>query len=219
MKVSEWLEIPPGAGAGLEGTGPIGWASRELVEPKTDRFHHLIIRQYVAEVDDYEFIESNNFGLFPKGIRHGYLIEEYGGSDIEVYVVDCPEEMAKLAPLELIHYGKVAYDFITTSRFIAQLPRVLCKMVVSEHRIRKLRPSDFNYKPDRVFQCIEALWTAYASVGVPLFPPGWAPLPAAIRQSILDGLIKVYWKGVLPRKTDEGLVGYAVCHFFSQQTP
>ena len=161
------------AGAAFRGAGPVGWMARELIQPKTDRFHHIIIRQYVPEVDDYEFIESNNFGLFPKGIRHGYLIEDYGGSAIEIYTVDCPEELARLAPIELIHYGKVGYDFLATGRLVVQIPCVLARMILKEHTLRRLRPSDFNYKPDRAFQCIEAYWTAYASVGVPLFPPGW----------------------------------------------
>lgn len=208
MLVKDWLTIPPGAGVGFLGKGLGGWITGNLLEPKTDRYHHLIIRDYVPEVDDYEFIESASIGLFGKGIRHGYLIEEYGGSDVEIYVVDCPEELARLAPLELIRYGKARYDFLLVVRLILQLPLIYPQILIGEKRLRKLRASDFKYTPDSSFNCLEAWWTAYASVGVSLSPPDEPCFPSSIKQSLDEGLIKLYWKGHLPRKISEGIVDF-----------
>ena len=97
------FEIPAGACVATKKKGITGWFLENFFSPRTDRVHHVLIRGYVPEVDDYEFIESIHIGFFGKGIRHGYLFAEYEGIDVEIYTVNAIEaaatKRANAAPL------------------------------------------------------------------------------------------------------------------------
>lgn len=70
------LDIPSGAIVALKGGGVAGWMSENLCQPTTDRFHFLIVRGF--EPSDYEYIESNNIGVFPKGLCKESASKETG---------------------------------------------------------------------------------------------------------------------------------------------
>ncbi len=200
------LQIPIGACVATKGKGINGWLQEHFFNPRTDRVHHILIRGFVKEVDDYEFIESIRIGILGKGIRHGYLFEEHGGKDVEIYTVNTIDpELARRAPLEIIRYGKSTYDFFLIMSVFAQAPWVILRNWIKERRFRRFRASDFRYKPDTSFLCTEVYWHAYHLVGVDIIPLGVLPFPSAYKEALNNGVIKLYFKGIL-RKDAEAKV-------------
>jgi len=197
------LKIPPGACIATKKKGIPGWFLENFFTPRTDRVHHFIIRDYILDFDDYEFIESIHIGLFGKGITHGYLFNEYEGKDVEIYVVNgIAPELARKAPLELIRYGKSPYDFFLIANVLLQIPWVLLRTLIKERRFRKFRANDFRYKSDSAFLCTEVYWHAYNLVGVNVIPPGVLPFPSAYKEALDNGVMKLYFKGILSRDAE-----------------
>jgi len=197
------FEIPPGACVATKKKGIPGWFLENFFSPRTDRVHHVLIRGYVPEIDDYEFIESIHIGLFGKGIRHGYLFAEYEGVDVEIYTVSSVDPTtAKRAPLELIRFGKSPYDFFLIISVLSQIPWIILRNLLKERRIRKLRAQDFRYKPDTAFLCTEVYWHAYHLVGVDIVPTGVLLFPSAYKEALDKGVIRLYYKGILRRNVD-----------------
>jgi len=197
------FKIPPGACVATRKKGINGWLLENFFRPRTDRVHHVLVRDYVPEVDDYEFIESIHIGLFGKGIRHGYLFAEYEGVDVEIYTVSSVDPAtAKRAPLELMRFGKSPYDFFLIISVLVQAPWVIMRNLIKERRFRKLRAQDFRYKPDTSFLCTEVYWHAYHLVGVDIVPTGVLPFPSAYKEALDKGVIKLYYKGILRRDAD-----------------
>ena len=194
------FEIPPGACVATKKKGITGWFLENFFSPRTDRVHHVLVRGYVPEMDDYEFIESIHIGLFGKGIRHGYLFEEYDGKDVEIYVVNSIDpKIARRAPLELLRYEKSPYDFFLIISVLTQIPWIIVRNLIKERRFRRLRAPDFRYKPDTSFLCTEVYCHAYHLVGVNIVSPGVLPFPSAYREALNKGVIKLYYKGILGR--------------------
>jgi len=194
------LKIPPGACVATKKKGISGWLLEHFFSPRTDRVHHILIRDYIPEIDDYEFIESIRIGILGKGIRHGYLFEEYEGKDVEIYTVKgVVPELARRAPLELIRYGKSLYDFALIFKVLAQIPWIVIRNLIGEHRFRKFRADDFRYESDSAFLCTEVYWHAYHLVGVNILPPGVLPFPSAYKEALNNDVIKLYFKGILNR--------------------
>jgi hypothetical protein len=199
------LKIPPGACVATKSKGIWGWFLEHLFIPRTDRVHHLLIRGYVPEVDDYEFIDSIRIGLMGKGIRHGYLFEEYEGQDVEIYTVgEVDPELARRAPLELIRYGRCPYDFGLIGKVMLQVPWVVIRNLIRERRLRKLRAEDFRYKSDAAFLCTEVYWHAYNLVGVSVVPSDVLPFPSAYKEALSRGVLKLYFKGILRKDAEPG---------------
>ena len=197
------FKIPPGACVATKKKGINGWLLETFFRPRTDRVHHVLVRGYVPEIDDYEFIESIHIGLFGKGIRHGYLFAEYEGVDVEIYTVSSVDPAtAKRAPLELMRFGKSPYDFFLIISVLIQAPWVIMRNLIKERRFRKLRAQDFRYKPDTSFLCTEVYWHAYHLVGVDIVPTGVLPFPSAYKEALDKGVIKLYYKGILRRDAD-----------------
>jgi len=197
------LKISPGACVATKKKGISGWFLEHFFVPRTDRVHHLIIRDYIPEVDDYEFIESIHIGLLGKGIRHGYLFKEYEGKDVEIYVVNgIDPKLARKAPLELIRYGKSPYDFFLIAKVMVQIPWVVIRNLIKERRFRKLRANDFHYKSNSAFLCTEVYWHAYSLVGVNIIPPDVLPFPSAYKEALNNGVMKLYFKGTLSRDAE-----------------
>lgn len=197
------LKIPPGACVATKKKGIPGWFLEHFFTPRTDRVHHFIIRDYIPDFDDYEFIESIHIGLFGKGITHGYLFKEYEGKDVEIYVVNgIAPELARKAPLELIRYGKSPYDFFLIANVLLQIPWVFLQTLIKERRFRKFRANDFRYKSDSAFLCTEVYWHAYNLVGVNVIPPGVLPFPSAYKEALDNGVMKLYFKGILSRDAE-----------------
>lgn len=194
------MRISPGSIVATRGRGLPGWLSRNLMEPETDRYHFLTVRDFVPEIGDYEFIESTAIGAFAKGVRHGYLLAEYAGEEVEIYQVNCPEELRRLAPLELIRWGKSRYDFSLVFRLVASVPVVCLRILWREGRLRRLRAEDLPYVSDDAFVCTEAVWVGYSAVGVNIIPPGVPPLPSEYRRAEHEGRMVRYFKGRLPRE-------------------
>ena len=194
------FKIPPGACVATKKKGITGWFLENFFSPRTDRVHHVLVRDYVPEINDYEFIESIHIGLFGKGIRHGYLFEEYDGKDVEIYVVNSIDpKTARRAPLELLRYEKAPYDFFLIISVLAQIPWIIVRNLITERRFRRLRAPDFRCKPDASFLCTEVYWHAYHLVGVNIVPPGVLPFPSAYKEALNKGVIKLYYKGILSR--------------------
>ena len=194
------FEIPPGACVATRKKGITGWFLENFFSPRTDRVHHVLVRGYVPEMDDYEFIESIHIGLFGKGIRHGYLFEEYDGKDVEIYMVNSIDpKIARRAPLELLRYEKSPYDFFLIISVLTQIPWIIVRNLIKERRFRSLRAPDFRYKADTSFLCTEVYWHAYHLVGVNIVPPGVLPFPSAYKEALNKGVIKLYYKGILGR--------------------
>jgi hypothetical protein len=194
------LKIPPGACVATKKKGINGWLLETFFAPRTDRVHHVLIRDYVPEVDDYEFIESIHIGLFGKGIRHGYLFAEYEGVDVEIYTVSSIDPAtAKRAPLELMRFGKSPYDFFLIISVLLQAPWIILKKLIRERRFHKLRAQDFRYNLNTSFLCTEVYWHAYHLVGVDIVPEGTLPFPSAYKEALDKGVIKLYYKGILRR--------------------
>jgi len=197
------LKIPPGACVATKKKGINGWLLENFFRPRTDRVHHVLVRDYVPEIDDYEFIESIHIGLFGKGIRHGYLFAEYEGVDVEIYTVSSVDPAtAKRAPLELMRFGKSPYDFFLIISVLVQVPWVFIRNLIKERRFRKFRAQDFRYKPDTSFLCTEVYWHAYHLVGVDIVSTGVLPFPSAYKEALDKGVIKLYYKGILRRDAD-----------------
>ena len=194
------LDIPAGACVATKKKGIPGWFLENFFSPRTDRVHHVLIRGYVPEIGDYEFIESIHIGLFGKGIRHGYLFQEYEGMDVEIYTVNAIDpEAAKRAPLELIRFGKSPYDFFLIISVMAQIPWIILRNLIKERRLRRLWAEDFRYKADTSFLCTEVYWHAYHLVGVDIVPSGVLPFPSAYKEALDKGVIELCYKGTLRR--------------------
>lgn len=197
------FKIPPGACVATKKKGINGWLLENFFSPRTDRVHHVLVRGYVPEIDDYEFIESIHIGLFGKGIRHGYLFAEYEGVDVEIYTINSIDSAtAKRAPLELMRFGKSPYDFSLIISVLVQAPWIIIRNLMKERRFRRFRAGDFRYKPDTSFLCTEVYWHAYHLVGVDIVPTGVLPFPSAYKEALDKGVIKLYYKGILRRDAD-----------------
>lgn len=181
-------KIRPGTGIAFKGAR---WFSR-LFLPYTDRFHFLIVRKYLPDFDDYEFIESSA----RKGMRHGLLFREYGNADVEVYDVNCPETVKWQAAESLLLYGKSAYDFGMVLRMVIQVPRIFFRMLM-ERDIRPFYADDFHYRPDGAFICTEALCQAYNEASWNIIAPDIPPLPCALKSAVFTGGLSLRYKGIL----------------------
>lgn len=190
--------IYPGSIVGFLAPPIVRYLQPRVMQPATDRQHFLVIRGFIPEIGDFEFVESTTFGFFTKGVRNGYLFADYGGSDVEIYEVDCPINLRKLAALELIKWGKSPYDYLFVLRTILGIPVAEAKILMKEHRPRRVRAEDLPYVWDDSLACTEAAWVAYNMVAVNVIPAGVPALPCAYKQAELDGQMRCYWKGTLP---------------------
>jgi hypothetical protein len=199
------VTLYPGNIVFVKGSGLLGWLCRNVISPPSDVVHAFILREYIPELGDYEFIESNVAGpggIIPKGIQHGLVYERYSGASVEIYRVPdsvCSQADQALAPLGLLPCGNDTYDFFFFVKIVVQLPKVVWRMLFQEHTIRKVRPEDFLFDPDKTPTaiCTRAVWLAYMFVGLPLVPASVPPFPNAYMEARDQRLIELVYKGVL----------------------
>lgn len=194
--------VHPGSIVCVKGTGALGFLCRNLISPSSNVLHMLIVREYIPKYKDWEFIESNFSGFVPKGMQHGLLFERYGGVDVEIYAVPddvCSPADQALAPLGLLPCGDDTYDLFFYLAMVRQLPAIIVRMLKNGHCLRRLRPEDFVFHPDKmpVAICTRAVWLAYMSVGLPIIPPDVPPFPNAYMEARDKGLITITYKGPL----------------------
>lgn len=188
----------PGSFGATQGKGFAGWASRTLIGPRTDRFHFFMISQYIPEFNDFIIIESINVGLFGKGVTFGWL-SKYKGRDVEIYsIVD--EEVAsygEYACYSLIEFGAAPYEF--TLWFMLGISGLLAflKNLVTERRVRRLRPEELYFCRNRKFICTEVPQEGWLGLSYWIVSDGVTSLPAGYRQAELDGRINCDYKGDL----------------------
>lgn len=183
MKAQRSLQ--PGDIFATKGTGIAGWAVRNLITPRTDRFHFGIIwNKWVGK--DYLVLES----LSKKGLSVG-LLSWYKQEDLEFYRVGCPKELRVQAPGELINWGRSLYDYLLILKVALGFPVAVAKILIKERRLRKPKAEDFPYGVNSSLICTEAVDIAYDSVGVNLIPIGVLPFPNAFKQAEMDKKMEI----------------------------
>ena len=176
------FELKPGDIFATKGTGIAGWFSRNLMLPKTDRFHYGIIWKYLD--NDFLILES----LGTKGLSIGKLSWRQD-EDLKYYRVKCPEDLRFAAPDGLIDWGRSKYDYwlivkVTFGAIVAWI-----KILFTEWKVRRLRAEDLPFAHNDSLICSEAVDVAYATVGVNIIPLGVIPLPSAFKQAEIDDRI------------------------------
>ena len=178
------MDLEPGDIGAVKGNGPLGLAARGLFAPYTDRYHHFLVWWKTAD-GDYVILESIN-----KGLAVGRL-SMYNGADVKFYrAVNLDARTRERACEELTEYGRSRYDWLLYLRLAAFVIGTEARLLKAEGRFRKIQASEMKYNEDGWLICTEAVVTAYRLVGWSLVPEGVVPLPCAIEQARLDGIIK-----------------------------
>jgi len=187
-----------GSFGAIKGVGAAGWCSKKLLEPETDRFHFFMIFLYVEEYNDYIIIESYNVGLFAKGITFGWL-SKYKGNDVEIYSIADPEiaSYGEYACYNLIEFGAAPYDFDLWGMLVLSGLCAFSKNVISERRVRRLRPDELYFCRDRKFMCTEVPQEGWLSLGYWIIPEGVSATPAGYKQAEVEGRIQCVYRGNL----------------------
>ena len=152
-----------------------------ILTPKTEWFHHFIIRSYITDEDDYEIMES-----IGSGVRHGRLswYKVY-----EVYRLDDPDAVGRgpVACQKFSRYGRAPYDFVLFTKLLAGVVRVVSRNLVKEHRLRKIHCAELPYARDDHFVCTETVYEVTYLMGDPILPWYVVSLPPAIQEVINSG--------------------------------
>lgn len=163
---------------GLKATG-IQATLNSLIIPKSDRWHFLLIGEYLPGRDDYIIYES-----LPDGIRCGRL-SFYQGCDLKVYRVH-DERIARMAAQEASEYGREGYDYIL---FVWLFTRAVGYWF--KNGFYPIPYYEFTNQKDKKLICTELVAQCYENAGYPLIPPGIAPTPAALEQCCRTGRIQL----------------------------
>lgn len=180
------MELMPGDIYATKGAGVAGWAVRNLISPSTDRFHFGILWKRLPD-DDFIILESMNLGVFPKGLCIGRLLQYYDLNKLEFYRVNCPVSLRSRAAWGLIDWGRSKYDFMLILKVAFGGLLAFFKILITEHKIRRLRAEDFPYGVNSSPICTEAVDIAYDSVGVNVIPIGVLPIPNSFKQAEAEG--------------------------------
>lgn len=175
------IKLQSGDIGATRGRGPLGFLHRKLFAPATDRFHYLLIwKPYRG--GDWIILES-----ISKGLSVG-LLSWYKG-DIKYYRIDCPVEIRKRAPLELVKWGRSKYDYFLVGKIIAGYFLVLLRVLITEGRLRRIKAEELPYAKNSSLICSEAVQIGYLAAGFPIINPEIVPLPSAFREAELNGII------------------------------
>jgi len=170
------------------GKGPLLWFSQHLLEPKTDRIHFFVIKQYLPWDDDYEILES-----IGKGIAIGRL-SFYKPEDIEIYRVnlggdsrlrDAQILLRRQVAAELSKVGRARYDYILYIQLIVGAISLLLR-----GKLPPWKPNQIPYGRNKAYICTEAARYGWRAVGHPIFPEGIAPTPSAFKQALIEHRIR-----------------------------
>jgi hypothetical protein len=188
----------PGDIVAVKGKGVVGWLSRNAFLPHTDRFHFLLIAEYIECEDDYVILES----IARKGIAIGRL-SWYLGKDVEVYRVPADSQYpGRLAVTMLTRYGRCGYDYLLPAKLMLGAMRLLVS-----GKLPPWRPEQLPYGRDSRYLCTEAANEAWRLAGYVIIPEGVCPLPAGFISALCQGrLIRIY-KGMLQDEVTEVISG------------
>jgi hypothetical protein len=177
------LELEPADIGAVRGGGPAGFASRNLFVPRTDRFHHFLV--WMKRDGDYIILES-----IGKGLSVGRL-SMYSGKDVRFYRAGTLDlATRRRACEELTEYGRSRYDWALYLRLAWDIAEMEARIVRSGQAPRRLSAEELPYRDDAALVCTEAVVTAFRLVNWSLVPRGVLPLPSAIEQARLSGLLK-----------------------------
>ena len=179
--MNKYPKLYPGDIAGVKGKGVLAKLQSIFVTPKTDRFHHFLIGDYIEDDDDYVILESIN-----KGIAVGRL-SFYKPEDIEIYRLDDPYwmEIGKKAAQALTWYGRSSYDYMLIIKLFLSIPYLIMKCGMPPWV-----PEQIPYGRDNSFVCTEAAAVGYADIDHRIIPKGVIPMPASFKQALDRGVIK-----------------------------
>ena len=130
----EGLPLQPGDIAATRGTGPLGWLSKNLLDPETDRYHHMIIGGWVRSQQDWVVYES-----IGKGVAIGYLGALYTGQELEVYRLstrnaqEIGEDVVDILP----YYGRAHYDYLLPMKLAVGALECFVKQITGERTLRR----------------------------------------------------------------------------------
>jgi len=164
------------------GTGIIGWLSRNLFSPRTDRFHFGLLWHKVN--NDWIILES-----IGRGISVGRL-SFYKGKDIKYYRANCPYGMRRKICSALTKLGRSNYDYGLIVKIVLGSIWAFLKILFTEHKFRKLSVEDLPYALNNAFICTELADVGHLAVGYPITNPENVPLPCAFEQARLEGRIR-----------------------------
>lgn len=169
----------------VKGSGPSGWASQNLLLPRTDRYHHGILGDYISREDDWVVLES----IF-KGPTVGRL-SWYRGKDLEIYrPVGATPEDGRRAAAEATRWGRAPYDYL----LIARLALAYLRFHLDDLPMRRPHYWELHYVEDSAFICTELAYRAWAWFEPPVIPRG-PPLPQAFKDALDAGRLTLIWKG------------------------
>ncbi|KKN06205.1 hypothetical protein LCGC14_1079700 [marine sediment metagenome] len=181
------------------GKGPLLWFSRNLLEPKTDRIHFFVIKQYLPWDNDYEILESIN-----KGIAIGRL-SFYKPEDVEIYRVNLGGDsrlrdvqilLRRQVAAELSKVGRARYDFFLYLQLALGGLSLLLR-----GKLPPWKPEQIPYGRNKAYICTEAARYGWRARGHPIFKEGVAPTPSAFKQALQDNRLRKIFpqmKGGIP---------------------
>ncbi len=170
------------------GKGPLLWFSRNLLEPKTDRIHFFVIKQYIPWNDDYEILES-----IGKGIAIGRL-SFYKPEEVEIYRVNLGGDsrlrdvqilLRRQVVGELSKVGRARYDYILYLQLIVGGISLLLR-----GKLPPWKPEQVPYGRNKAYICTEAARYGWRAVGHSIFKEGVAPTPSAFKRALIDGRMR-----------------------------
>ncbi len=164
------------------GRGVVGWLAKKLFAPETDRFHHFLLGGKPYDGDRVIF-ES-----IAKGIAVGRL-SFYKGKDIKFYRVNCSDEIKAKVIDQVTKYGRSPYDYWLLAKIFLFSFILPVKILIREHKLRRLTADDLPYSSDAAYICTEAVDIPYWDLGFEIIPKTRATLPCAIKQAELEGRI------------------------------
>lgn len=179
-------ELYPADIGAVVGKGPLLWCSQNLLEPKTDRIHHLLIGDYLPWDDDYVILES-----IGKGIAVGRL-SFYQPDDLEIYrvVLDnegSPEDLdlRSRVAAELTRVGRARYDWMLYIQLGAGALSLICRGEMPPYD-----PAQLPYGRNRAYICTEAANFGWRYHDHPIISKGVVPTPAGFKMALLEGRIR-----------------------------
>jgi len=157
-----------------------------LTTPYTDKFHFLLLGQYVSEDDDWVIYEA----LISKGMRVGRL-SWYGGQNAQIFRAT-NESFGELIVHEATIYGRSDYDHLLIFKLIGDAVGFWWK-----YGPRKVPYYVLRDRPNSGLLCTEVITKSYEKYWR-LVAEGIAASPSAIINAYYSGLIREVYNGDIP---------------------
>lgn len=177
------MKLYPGDIVAQKGKGIVGWLSKNLFIPQTDRQHFFLV--YGDLLDDYMILES----ITSKGSTFGQL-SWYNLEELEIYRLNDPEwrALGKEAIRFAVRQGRASFDYLLPFQLLASAVRLLLK-----GRLPPWRAGEFPYARNSHLICTELVNDSYRQAGRPIVPEGVCPLPSEFQRAIQDRkLIRIF---------------------------